>query len=80
MVAPATPPWPTAANEGLAVVGDSWISADGKYLYSTYLKDGSVVAYSINGSTGALTKVGAKVQVTPANGSVSSPMQGLVGL
>jgi len=70
----------TAANEGIAVAGDSWISADGKYLYSTYLKDGSVLAYSINDSTGALTKVGAKVQVTPANGSASSPMQGLVGL
>jgi 6-phosphogluconolactonase (cycloisomerase 2 family) len=70
----------TAANEGLAVAGDSWISADGKTLYSTYLKDGSVISYSINDTTGALTKVGAKVQVTPANGSASSPMQGLVGL
>ncbi len=70
----------TAANEGIAVAGDSWISADGKYLYSTYLKDGSVVSYSINDATGALTKVGTKVQVTPANGTASSSMQGLVGL
>jgi len=70
----------TAANEGIAVAGDSWISGDGKYLYSTYLKDGSVISYSINDTTGAITKVGNKVQVTPANGSTSSPMQGLVGL
>ena len=70
----------TAANENINVAGDSWISGDGKYLYSTYLKDGSVVAYSINDTTGALTKVGMKVQVTPANGSTSSPMQGVVGL
>jgi 6-phosphogluconolactonase (cycloisomerase 2 family) len=70
----------TAANEGLAVAGDSWISADGKYLYSTYLKDGSVISYSINATTGALTQVGTKIQVTPANGTASSPMQGLVGL
>jgi 6-phosphogluconolactonase (cycloisomerase 2 family) len=69
-----------AANEDIAVAGDSWISGDGKYLYSTYLKDGSVVAYSINDVTGAITKVGNKVQVTPANGTTSSPMQGLVGL
>jgi 6-phosphogluconolactonase (cycloisomerase 2 family) len=69
-----------AANEGIAVAGDSWISGDGKYLYSTYLKDGSVISYSINDTTGAITKVGNKVQVTPANGSTSSPMQGLVGL
>jgi len=64
----------------MGVAGDSWISGDGKYLYSTYLKDGSVIAYSINDTTGALTKVGAKVQVTPANGGASSPMQGVVGL
>jgi 6-phosphogluconolactonase (cycloisomerase 2 family) len=70
----------TAANEGIAVAGDSWISADGKYLYSTYLKDGSIVSYSINDSTGDLTKVGAKVQVTPANGSTTSSMQGVAGL
>jgi 6-phosphogluconolactonase (cycloisomerase 2 family) len=70
----------TAANEGIAVAGDSWISADGTYLYSTYLKDGSIVSYSINDSTGALTKVGAKVQVTPANGSTTSSMQGVAGL
>ena len=70
----------TASNEGLAVAGDSWVSADGKFLYSTFLKDGSVIAYSINDTTGALTKVGAKVQVTPANGGVSSTMQGLVGI
>ncbi len=70
----------TAANEGIAVAGDSWISADGKYLYSTYLKDGSIVSYSINDSTGALTKVGTKMQVTPANGTASSSMQGVVGL
>jgi len=70
----------TAASESIGVAGDSWISGDGKYLYSTYLKDGSVIAYSINDTTGALTKVGAKVQVTPANGGASSPMQGVVGL
>jgi 6-phosphogluconolactonase len=71
---------PTAANENIGVAGDSWISADGKYLYSTFLKDGSIISYSINGATGALTKVGTKVQITPANGTVSSPMQGVVGL
>ena len=70
----------TAANEGIAVAGDSWISPDGKYLYGTYLKDGSIVSYSINDTTGALTRVGTKVQVTPANGSTSSSMQGVVGL
>lgn len=69
-----------AADEKIAVAGDSWISSDGKYLYSTYLKDGSVVSYRIDDTTGALTKVGAKVQVTPANGTASSPMQGVVGL
>jgi 6-phosphogluconolactonase (cycloisomerase 2 family) len=70
----------TASNEGLAVAGDSWISPDGKYLYSAFLKDGSVIAYSINDATGAITKVGSKVQVTPANGTTSSSMQGLVGI
>ncbi len=71
---------PTAANEGIAVAGDSWVSADGKYLYSTYLKDGSIISYSINDATGALTKVGSKVQVTPANANAGSSMQGVVGL
>jgi len=70
----------TAANEGIAVAGDSWISADGNYLYSSYLKDGSIISYSIDDTTGALTKVGPKVQVTAANGNTSSSMQGVVGL
>jgi 6-phosphogluconolactonase (cycloisomerase 2 family) len=70
----------TAANEGIAVAGDSWISGDGKFLYSTYLKDGSIVAYKIDDTTGALTKVREKLQVTPATIPTSSPMQGVVGL
>jgi hypothetical protein len=70
----------TASNEALGVAGDSWISADGKYLYSTFLKDGSVIAYSINDMTGAITKVGNKIQVTPVNSPSSSTMQGLVGI
>ena len=45
----------TAANEGIAVAGDSWISADGKYLYTAYLHAGVVLSYTIN-ADGTLTK------------------------
>ena len=39
-----------------SVAADSWISADGKFLYVTYMGDDKVVSYSI-GADGALTKL-----------------------
>ena len=45
----------TAANEGIAATGDSWIRADGKYLYTAYLHAGVVLSYTIN-ADGTLTK------------------------
>ena len=66
----------TAANEGIAVAGDSWISKDGKFLYTAYLKNGTVIAYAIN-SDGSLTKVGTPASIV-TNGS--GTMQGLAGI
>jgi len=58
-----------------AVAADSWVSADGKYLYSTYLGDDKVVAYSI-GLNGSLAKIG-EVTIGTATGL---SIQGLVGI
>jgi 6-phosphogluconolactonase (cycloisomerase 2 family) len=44
------------ATGGTSVSGDSWVSADGKFLYAAYLGVDKVVAYAI-GADGALTKV-----------------------
>ncbi len=62
-----------AANERLAVAGDSIASADGKFLYSTYLHAGTVITYGIN-ANGTLAKVG-----NPAIVTSGSTMQGLAG-
>ncbi len=66
----------TAANEGIAVAGDSWISKDGKFLYTAYLAKGMVIAYAIN-SDGSLSKVGTPASIV-TNGS--GTMQGLAGI
>jgi 6-phosphogluconolactonase len=66
----------TAAADSVKVSGDSWISADGKYLYAAYLADGFVLAYAIN-SDGSLTKIGAPAAIGTVTGI---SMQGLVGL
>ncbi|MFI4955539.1 MAG: lactonase family protein [Gammaproteobacteria bacterium] len=66
----------TEATDSSKVAGDSWISPDGKFLYTAYLADDEVIAYSI-ASNGTLTKVG-----TPAmmNTLTKISMQGLVGI
>lgn len=66
----------TAANDSAKVAGDSWISPDGKYLYTAYLADDFVLAYTVNGD-GSLTKIGAPAMVKTVTGI---SMQGLVGL
>jgi len=58
-----------------SVAADSWVSADGKYLYSDYLGDDKVVAYSIS-DTGTLTKINEQVIGTKTGLS----MQGLAGI
>jgi 6-phosphogluconolactonase len=71
----------TAAVEASAtagvnsVAGDSWISPDGKFLYTVYLGDDKVVAYSI-GLNGSLAKLGE----TPIGTATKLSSQGLVGL
>jgi 6-phosphogluconolactonase len=70
----------TAATEAgvktgvTSVAADSWVSADGKFLYTAYLGDDKVVAYSI-GSDNTLTKLGQSVIGT----STGLSIQGLVG-
>ena len=56
------------------MAGDSWISADGKFLYTAYLAAGQVISYAI-AKDGSLTKVGKQAVVTPGN-----TMQGLAGM
>lgn len=58
-----------------SVAADSWVSADGKFLYTAYLGDDKVVAYSI-GADNTLTKLGETVIGT----STGLSLQGLVGL
>lgn len=58
-----------------SVAGDSWISPDGKFLYSTYLGDDKIVVYGI-GSDGALNKLGEQVVGTATKLS----LQGLAGI
>lgn len=58
-----------------SVSGDSWISADGKFLYADYLGDDKVVAYSI-GADGAITKL--NEQVIGTTNKLS--LQGLTGI
>jgi 6-phosphogluconolactonase len=58
-----------------AVAADSWISADGKFLYTAYIGDDKVVAYSI-GLDGSLAKLGEQVIGT----STGLSLQGLTGI
>ena len=70
-----------AAKEASAIMGvnsvaaDSWISADGKFLYVSYLGDDKVVAYSI-GAGGTLTKLNEQVIGTATKVS----LQGMTGI
>jgi 6-phosphogluconolactonase len=59
--AASEPATSTASTSSFA--SDSWISADGKYLYQDYAGDDKIVSYSI-APTGALTKVGEQTVVT----------------
>jgi 6-phosphogluconolactonase len=58
-----------------SVAADSWVSSDGKFLYSAYLGDDKIVAYSI-GLDGSLAKLGETVIGT----STGISIQGLVGI
>jgi 6-phosphogluconolactonase (cycloisomerase 2 family) len=58
-----------------SVAGDSWVSPDSKYLYSTYLGDDKVVSYAIGGG-GQLTKVTEAVIGTTSK----LGLQGLAGI
>jgi 6-phosphogluconolactonase len=58
-----------------SVAGDSWVSPDGRLLYSTYLGADKIVTYSI-GTNGALTKIDDDVIGT----SSGLGLQGLAGL
>ena len=58
-----------------SVAGDSWVSADGKFLYSDYLGDDKIVAYSI-GADGSITKL--NEQVIGTTNKLS--LQGLTGI
>jgi 6-phosphogluconolactonase (cycloisomerase 2 family) len=58
-----------------AVAADSWVSADGKFLYAAYLGDDKVVAYSI-GLNGSLAKIGE----TTIGTATGLSLQGLVGI
>lgn len=58
-----------------SVAGDSWISADSKLLYSTYLGADKVVSYAI-GANGALSKVDEAIVGTTSK----LGLQGLSGL
>jgi 6-phosphogluconolactonase (cycloisomerase 2 family) len=58
-----------------AVAADSWVSADGKFLYTAYLGDDKVVAYAI-GLDGSLAKLG-ETTIGTASGL---SLQGLVGI
>jgi len=66
----------TEAKDSSKVAGDSWISPDGKFLYTAYLADDQVISYSI-GSDGTLTKVGSPI---PMNTVTKISMQGLAGI
>jgi 6-phosphogluconolactonase len=57
-----------------SVAGDSWISPDSRFLYSTYLGADKVVTYSI-GADGSLTKLGE----SPVGTSTRLSLQGLTG-
>ncbi|MDY0747701.1 beta-propeller fold lactonase family protein [Paucibacter sp. R3-3] len=58
-----------------SVAADSWVSPDGKFLYTAYLGDDKVVAYSI-GLNGSLAKLGETVIGT----STGISIQGLAGI
>ncbi len=58
-----------------SVSGDSWISADGKFLYADYLGDDKVVAYSI-GADGSIVKLNEQIIGTMNQLS----LQGLAGI
>lgn len=58
-----------------SVAGDSWISTDGKFLYTAYLGDDKIVAYAI-GADGSLSKLGEQAVGTTTKLS----LQGLAGI
>ncbi|MES2130340.1 MAG: beta-propeller fold lactonase family protein [Pseudomonadota bacterium] len=58
-----------------SVSGDSWVSADGKFLYADYLGDDKVVAYAIN-ADGSITKLN-EVAIGTAT---KLSLQGLTGI
>jgi hypothetical protein len=58
-----------------AVAADSWVSPDGKYLYTAFLGDDKIVAYAI-GLDASLAKLGESVIGT----STGISIQGLVGI
>lgn len=58
-----------------SVAADSWISPDGKFLYTAYLGDDKVVAYAI-GLSGSLAKLSESVIGTATHLS----LQGMVGI
>ena len=58
-----------------SVSGDSWVSADGKFLYADYLGDDKIVAYSIS-ADGSITKL--NEQVIGTTNKLS--LQGLTGI
>lgn len=58
-----------------SVSGDSWVSADGKYLYADYFGIDKVIAYSIN-ADGSITKLNEVAIGT----STKLSLQGLAGI
>lgn len=58
-----------------SLAGDSWVSADGKFLYQSYLAADKVVVYAI-GSDGSLSKVDEKAASTRSGVS----LQGMAGI
>lgn len=61
------------ADEGVA--GDTWMSPDGQYLYSTDLKNSAVLAYSVS-TAGALSLIGK----TPVSTTTGLSLQGAAGI
>ena len=61
------------ADQGVA--GDTWVSPDGNYLYSTDLKNSTVFAYSIS-SSGTLSLIGK----TPVSTATGLSLQGAAGI
>ncbi|MET0208332.1 MAG: beta-propeller fold lactonase family protein [Burkholderiaceae bacterium] len=66
---------PSALAGVPSVAGDSWISPDGKFLYTAYLGADKIVAYAI-GQNGSL----AKLNEVAVGTATKLSLQGLVGL